>query len=142
MMKLKKALVTLTVAGSMLSTQAYAASQQDMVSLNNARPAVSFTRSDMSFMFEQSSQQMQVAVLSAHEMKTTEGAVLWFAPVTLSLARIGLPYMMRIAHHTAHHAFGRLGRLPHLQANIWRPGVSGSGKVFRLPLPDRPFFRP
>lgn len=141
-MKLKKVLVTLTVASSILSTQAYAASQQDMLSLNNAQPAVSFTQSDMSFMFEQSGQQIQVAVLSAHEMKATEGAVLWFAPVTLNLARIGLPYMMRIAHHTAHHTFGRLGRLPHLQANIWRPGVSGSGRAFRLPLPNSPFFRP
>lgn len=142
MIKLKQAVMTLAVAGSMLSVQAYAASQQDMTSLNDTQPTVSFAQSDMSFMFEQSSQHMQVAVLSAHEMRTTEGAVLWFAPVTLNLARIGLPYMMRIAHHTAHHAFGRLGRLPHLQANVWRPGVSGSGRAFRVPLPNRPFFRP
>jgi RHS repeat-associated protein len=47
-------------------------------------------------------------------------------------------YSHRLALHGAHHNFGRLGRLAHLQMNIWRPGVSGSGRtVFRLPLPWR-----
>lgn len=141
MNQFKKFVTTFAIAG-MLSIPAYATSQQNTTSLTSAEPVSSFSQSDMRLMFEPSNQQMQIAVLSAHEMKTTEGAVLWFAPVTLNLARIGLPYMVRIAHHTAHHTFGRLGRLPHLQANIWKPGVSGSGSAVRLPLPNRPFFRP
>jgi len=43
----------------------------------------------------------------------------------------------RVALHEAHHAFGRLGRLRHFQLNIWRIGVKGSGRAFRLPLPWR-----
>jgi hypothetical protein len=27
-----------------------------------------------------------------------------------------------------------LGRLPHLQLNLWRVGVKGSGVAFRLPV--------
>jgi RHS repeat-associated protein len=47
-------------------------------------------------------------------------------------------YSHRLALHGAHHNFGRLGRLAHLQMNVWRPGVSGSGRtLFRLPLPWR-----
>jgi RHS repeat-associated protein len=43
----------------------------------------------------------------------------------------------KLAVHTAHHQFGSLGRLSHLQANVWKMGVKGSGKVFRIPLPLR-----
>ena len=41
----------------------------------------------------------------------------------------------RVAIHGAHHTFGNLGRLHHLQLNLWRAGVKGSGRVLRLPLP-------
>lgn len=40
----------------------------------------------------------------------------------------------KIGSHEAHHRFGRLGRLPHLQLNLWRIGVKGSGISLRLPL--------
>jgi hypothetical protein len=36
--------------------------------------------------------------------------------------------------HRAHHGFERFGRLPHLQLNLWRIGVKGSGRAFRMPL--------
>jgi len=50
-----------------------------------------------------------------------------------SLSRYGA----RLAVHGPHHTFGRLGRLPHVQLNIWEKGVKGSGKAIRLPLPRR-----
>lgn len=40
----------------------------------------------------------------------------------------------KIGSHAAHHRFGDLGALPHLQLNLWRVGVKGSGLSFRLPL--------
>ncbi len=88
---------------------------------------------------EQDAMPMQLAALSGKEMGETEGAVLWFAPIAFTFGRV---VSGRIAHHSAHHAFGSLGRLPHLQMNYWRPGVSGSCGAFRIPLPNSPFFRP
>jgi len=42
----------------------------------------------------------------------------------------------RFAKHPAHHRFGRLGKLPHYQLNIWKYGVKGSGRtIYRIPLP-------
>lgn len=43
----------------------------------------------------------------------------------------------RVALHGAHHSFGSLGRLSHIQLNLWRIGVKGSGRAFRIPLPWR-----
>ena len=43
----------------------------------------------------------------------------------------------RVAIHEAHHSFGRLGLLRHIQINIWRIGVKGSGRALRIPLPWR-----
>lgn len=40
----------------------------------------------------------------------------------------------KIGSHGPHHRFGDLGRLPHLQVNVWRIGVKGSGRYLRLPL--------
>jgi hypothetical protein len=40
----------------------------------------------------------------------------------------------KIGIHGAHHTFGQLGRLPHLQLNWWRVGVKGSGRAFRIPF--------
>ncbi len=40
----------------------------------------------------------------------------------------------KIAAHAAHHRFGDHGMLPHLQLNIWRVGVKGSGVSFRVPV--------
>jgi len=39
----------------------------------------------------------------------------------------------KIGSHEAHHRFGDLGRLPHLQVNVWRVGVKGSGQSLRVP---------
>jgi hypothetical protein len=41
----------------------------------------------------------------------------------------------KIAAHPPHHTFGVWGRLPHLQLNLWRVGVKGSGSAMRLPVP-------
>ena len=41
----------------------------------------------------------------------------------------------KIGSHTAHHRFGGFGRLPHLQLNLWRIGVKGSGIAVCVPLP-------
>jgi hypothetical protein len=41
----------------------------------------------------------------------------------------------KIGSHAAHHRFGEFGRLPHLQLNLWRIGVKGSGIAVRMPLP-------
>jgi uncharacterized protein RhaS with RHS repeats len=55
----------------------------------------------------------------------------------LSAARAA-GWTSRIALHPAHHSFGRLGKLTHIQVNIWRKGVKGSGlRAFRVPLPWR-----
>jgi RHS repeat-associated protein len=43
----------------------------------------------------------------------------------------------RIALDSPHHTFGRLGKLGHLQLNIYKRGVRGSGRVIRIPLPLR-----
>jgi hypothetical protein len=40
----------------------------------------------------------------------------------------------KLGAHEAHHRFGTLGRLPHVQLNLWRVGVKGSGIAFRLPV--------
>ncbi len=40
----------------------------------------------------------------------------------------------KVGSHAAHHGFGRLGRLPHVQVNVWRVGVKGSGVAYRLPV--------
>ena len=40
----------------------------------------------------------------------------------------------KIGAHGAHHRFGDLGRVPHMQLNLWRVGVKGSGISYRLPL--------
>ena len=138
-MKFKNAAFALAVAG-LLSAQVHAAETQvkDLQAAPIATLAT-FDQTDISAMFEQTAQPMQLAALSSVEMMETEGAVLWFAPIAFQFGRV---VAGRIAHHSAHHTFGSLGRLPHLQLNTWRPGVSGSGGAFRIPLPNMPFFRP
>jgi hypothetical protein len=44
----------------------------------------------------------------------------------------------KIAAHPAHHCFGAWGRLPHVQLNLWRVGVKGSGSAMRVPVPVHP----
>jgi len=46
-------------------------------------------------------------------------------------------WQTRVAVHGAHHTFGRLGRLAHIQVNWWRVGVKGSGNAIRIILPFR-----
>lgn len=140
MKTLKHAAMTLAVACA-LSAPVHAVETADGSS-HGQKYAMNFNQEDMKLLFGSSTQPVHVVALSPSEMEATKGAVLWFNPVTINLARAGIPYAVRFAHHAAHHTFGRLGRLPHLQANIWRPGVSGSGSVVRVPLPNRPFFRP
>lgn len=41
----------------------------------------------------------------------------------------------KLAAHPAHHRFGAWGRLPHVQLNLWRVGVKGSGSAMRVPMP-------
>lgn len=61
----------------------------------------------------------------------------------VALAGVGIARVAgvqtKIAIHGAHHAFPRLGgrRLAHIQLNVWRTGVKGSGRAFHLPLPWR-----
>jgi hypothetical protein len=136
MSKFKNALMALAAA-SLMTLQAQA--NEDRAQSLQAMPAVTFSQADIHAMFEQSGQSMQLAALSDQEMKETEGAFLWFAPIAFQFGRV---FAGRIMHHSAHHTFGSLGRLPHLQMNFWRPGVSGSGGVFRIPLPNTSFFRP
>lgn len=42
---------------------------------------------------------------------------------------------VRIGRHGPHHSFPPLGKLPHVQANRWKPGVKGSGGALRIPVP-------
>jgi hypothetical protein len=62
-------------------------------------------------------------------------ALVW-VPVTRASATDGLRGLWagKLAAHRAHHRFGTLGALPHLQLNMWRVGVKGSGTAVRLPL--------
>jgi RHS repeat-associated protein len=43
----------------------------------------------------------------------------------------------KISIHGAHHPFGSLGKLSHIQITIWKIGLRGSGRNFRIPLPWR-----
>jgi RHS repeat-associated protein len=43
---------------------------------------------------------------------------------------------IKVALHDAHHPFGPLGKLPHIQVNVWQNGIPGSGFTLpRIPLP-------
>jgi len=55
-----------------------------------ATPLPQFTAADTQMLFEQDAKPMQLAVLSQQEMKETEGAVIWFAPVAWAGARYAL----------------------------------------------------
>ena len=47
----------------------------------------------------------------------------------------------KLAIHGSHHKFGRLGKLAHVQLNVWRNGVKNSAKKpIRIPLPSRKDF--
>ena len=49
-----------------------------------------FTAADTQMLFEQDAKPMQLAALSADEMRETEGAVIWFAPIAWAGARYAL----------------------------------------------------
>jgi RHS repeat-associated protein len=59
------------------------------------------------------------------------------AALGLIVAEATIGLQTKVAIHGAHHTFGSLGRLVHIQLNTWIKGVSGSGWVFRIPLPWR-----
>lgn len=82
-MKLKSTLFTGVLAAS-LSVPAFA--NEGTV----ATPLPQFTAADTQMLFEQDAKPMQLAVLSQQEMKETEGAVIWFAPVAWAGARYAL----------------------------------------------------
>jgi hypothetical protein len=42
---------------------------------------------------------------------------------------------IKIALHAAHHTFGTLGKLAHVQIIFSTAGVSGSDSILRIPLP-------
>ncbi|MCW5947550.1 MAG: RHS repeat-associated core domain-containing protein, partial [Fimbriimonadales bacterium] len=48
----------------------------------------------------------------------------------------------KVGVHSAHHSFGKLGKLPHVQVTVWKPGVKGSDKHLRIPLPPIRLPRP
>jgi RHS repeat-associated protein len=62
-------------------------------------------------------------------------AVADVAALGLIVAEGAFGLQTRVAIHDAHHTFGALGKLAHIQVNGWIQGVSGSGWVFRIPLP-------
>ena len=64
------------------------------------------------------------------------GYALDVATGTAGVARAA-GWTTRIAVHEAHHTFGSVGKLSHVQMNYWQTGVKGSGGVFRIPLPWR-----
>ena len=55
-----------------------------------AAPLPQFTAADTQMLFEQDAMPMQLAALSQQEMKETEGAVIWFAPIAWAGARYAL----------------------------------------------------
>lgn len=73
----------------------------------------------------------------------SDPAALVWAPTFRPLAADALRglFALKVATHAAHHRFGSLGRLPHLQVNTWRVGVKGSGSALRLPLGATLFLR-
>ncbi len=76
MSKFKHAALALAAAG-LLSAQVHAAEEAQGVQL---APGATFSPSDISGMFEQTGQPMEIVALSAAEMKQTEGAV-WWMPI-------------------------------------------------------------
>ena len=82
-MKLKSTLFAGVLAAS-LSVPAFA--NEGTV----ATPLPQFTTADTQMLFEQDAKPMQLAALSQQEMKETEGAVIWFAPVAWAGARYAL----------------------------------------------------
>ena len=59
-----------------------------------------------------------------------------FALGGTGIARVA-GYTSRIAIHGAHHTFGNLGRLSHIQVTVWKIASKGSGSNYRFPLPWR-----
>ena len=53
-------------------------------------PIQQFTAADTQSLFEQDAKPMQLAALSQPEMKETEGAAIWFAPIAWAGARYAL----------------------------------------------------
>jgi len=103
------------------------ANEAQPINVAPAETIQQFTDADMQLVFEQDTQPMQLAALSQTEMKETEGA--WL-PIAVTFG----PIAFRLAQHGAHHAFRWIGSQPHLQLNMWRVGVSGSGRtIFRIP---------
>lgn len=72
------------------------------------------------------------ALLTPHSCDP-EALVLRFRWLRLSADDIGR-WAAKIASHEAHHRFGEFGRQRHVQLNLWRVGVKGSGISYRVPL--------
>ena len=98
MSKFKHAALALAAASLLMAqAQAYENQAQSL----QAKPAVTFSQADINTMFEQSGPPMQLVALSGQEMKETEGAVLWFAPIAFTFGRVVL-VELRIILRTMH----------------------------------------
>ena len=42
---------------------------------------------------------------------------------------------LKVALHGPHHDFPPLGRLPHIQVNVWQQGVQDVPRALRIPVP-------
>ena len=103
----------------MVSALAFAkpATQLEFTTMNKA---------DSQFLFKDGA---KAFALDKAEMEKTKGEG-WFLPLVW---RIG-SYGFRLAYHEAHHTFKFFGRSRHLQLNMWKHGVKGSGRtIFRIP---------
>lgn len=77
-MKMKQAVVALIAVG-MSSAHAHADDAQTTTQAIQAQ--ITFSETDINALFDQDAKPMELAALSVEEMRKTEGAVFWFAPV-------------------------------------------------------------
>ncbi len=70
-------------------------------------------------------------------ISTADGDLICMVAPFLPETQCPIP-KFRIGIHGPNHPFPGEGKLPHLQVNWWRPGVPGSGGVWRYPGPPGP----
>ena len=109
----KQAAVVIATVG-MVSMQAHAG-ETAVKSATSIQPMAAFSQNDINGLFDQADKPIQLAALSKQEMKDTEGAFAWFAPL--------LPYIPAASVALVHYA-PRMGvvidRIRHGNGN-WRP---------------------
>lgn len=109
MSKFKHAALALAAA-SLMAVQAQATEVQ--AQSPQAVPVATFSQADINTMFEQAGQPMQLAALSGQEMKDTEGAWFWFAPLAVMfmvnaprITQFGMNMVSTSAYQPWGHAF-------------------------------------